>query len=90
MVQSLSTAPFLSIMVDETTDISNKELVVVAHEEFIGLHQIESTQSEMLLAVVHNVLHRLNIEYTHCYGHALRPACSDVIVNNEKHFGYFV
>ena len=48
-------------MVDETTDISNKEQVVVAHEEFIGLYQIESTQSEMLLTVVHDVLHRLNI-----------------------------
>ena len=68
IVQSLCTAPFLSVMVDETMDISNKEQVVVAHEVFIGLYQIESTQSEMLLAMVHDVLHRLNISRSNIRG----------------------
>ena len=73
-------------MVDETTDISNKEQVVVcfrwvdnhlvAHEEFIGLYQIESTQSEMLLAIVHDVLHRLNISTSKLRGQCYNGADS--------------
>ena len=63
-------------MVDETTDISNKEQVVVAHEEFIGLYQIESTQSEMLLAVVHDGLHRLNISTSKLRGQCYDGAAS--------------
>ena len=52
-------AASLTIMVDETTDVSNKEQVVVcfrwvdsnleAHEEFIGLHVVESTQFCIIL-----------------------------------------
>ena len=46
-------------MIDETTDISNKEQVVLclrwvdkgleAYEEFISLHQVESTASTVWL-----------------------------------------
>ena len=123
VVSSLHTAIFLTIMVNETTDISNKEQVIIcfrwvdsklkAHEEFIGLHQVESTQATALLAVIHDVLLRLNVSitklrgqcydgassmsgsrggvvtliseeepravYTHCYGHALNPACCDAV-----------
>ena len=32
-----------------------------AHEEFIGLHQIESTASTVLVGVIHDVLIRLVI-----------------------------
>ena len=63
-------------MVDETMDISNKEQVVVAHEEFIGLYQIESTQSEMLLTVVHDVLHGLNISSSNLSGQCYDGAAS--------------
>ena len=82
VVTSLHAAPFLTIMVDETTDISNKEQVVicfrwvdsklVAHEEFIGLYQVESTQATVLLAVIHDVLQRLNVSIT-----KLRGQCYD-------------
>ena len=48
VIESMSSSPFLSLMVDETTDISNKEQLVICirwvdkslqpHEEFIGLY----------------------------------------------------
>ena len=76
----------MTIIVDETTDISHKEQIVVcfqwvdnhlvAHEEFIGLSQIESTQLEMLLAVVHDVLHRLNISISKLRGQCYDGAAS--------------
>lgn len=78
----ISVAPFLTIMIDETTDVSNKEQVVIcfrwvdqsleAHEEFIGLYQVESTESGMLVAVIHDVLQRLNISVS-----KLRGQCYD-------------
>ena len=68
---SIQSAPFCTLMVDETTDISNKEQVVLcfrwvdntleAHEEFVGMYQVESTQASVLLHVIHDVLTRLNV-----------------------------
>jgi len=50
---AIRSSKFCTIMVDETTDISNKEQVVLclrwvdagleAHEDFIGLYEVEST-----------------------------------------------
>ena len=81
-MHSIHSAPFLSIMIDETTDISNKEQVVVclrwvdkaleAHEEFIGLHQVESTASTVLVGVIHDVLTRMNVSI-----HKIRGQCYD-------------
>ena len=58
-------------MIDETTDVSNKEQVVVcirwvdedlqAHEEFIGLYQVESTAATVLIGVIRDVFTRLNV-----------------------------
>ena len=68
VVESIQSAPFLTIMINETTDVSNKEQVVVCfrwvdnlepHEEFIGLYQVESTQSSILVATIHDVLQRV-------------------------------
>ena len=49
LTSSIQTAPFISIMIDETTDESNKEQVVICfrwvddeldvHEDFIGLYE---------------------------------------------------
>ena len=82
LMHSIHSAPFLSIMIDETTDISNKEQVVVclrwvdkaleAHEEFIGLHQVESTASTVLVGVIHDVLTRMNVSI-----HKIRGQCYD-------------
>ena len=48
----MCTAPFLTIIVDDSTDVSNKEQVVIcfqwvdsslgAHEELVGLYHVES------------------------------------------------
>ena len=73
-------------MVDETTDISNKEQLVVCirwvdkslqpHEEFIGLYHIESTQSSTLIATIHDVLQRMNISITKFRGQCYDGASS--------------
>ena len=78
IMHSIREAPFLSVMIDETTDISNKEQVVLclrwvdkgleAYEEFIGLHQVESTASICLVGVIHDVLIRLNISISKIRG----------------------
>ena len=64
IVESLRSVPFLTIMVDETTDISNKEQVVIcfrwvddkleSHEEFAGMYQVESTQATVLVGIIHD------------------------------------
>ena len=82
VIESISSSPFLSLMVNETTDISNKEQLVVCiwwvdkslqpHEEFIGLYHVESTQSSTLVSTIHNVLQRVNISIT-----KLRGQCYD-------------
>ena len=61
VIASLHSVPFLAIMLDETTDSSNKELAVFcirwvdnkleAHEEYIGLYQVNSTEASSLLAL---------------------------------------
>ena len=81
-MDSIHSAPFLSIMIDETTDVSNKEQVVVclrwvdtllqAHEEFIGVQDVESTAASILVAVIHDVLIRLNVSVS-----TLRGQCYD-------------
>ena len=79
---SLQSAKFLTVMVDETTDVSNKEQVVIcfqwigsnmeAHEEFIGLHEVESTQVTVLYSVVCDILMKLNLSVA-----KLRGQCYD-------------
>lgn len=68
---SIRSSKFCTIMVDETTDVSNKEQVVIClrwvdaqlttHEDFIGLYVVESIEARTLLQVIHDVLLRLNI-----------------------------
>ena len=53
-------------MVDETTDAANKEQVVIcirwvdsnfeAHEEFVGMHVVDSTDAKTLYQVIKDVL----------------------------------
>ena len=69
-------------MVDETTDISNKEQVVLcfrwidkyleAHEEFIGLYLVGSTAASVLFSVIKDVFARMNIDIK-----KLRGQCYD-------------
>ena len=79
---SIRSLKFCAIMVDETTDVANKEQAVVclrwvdaaleSREEFIGLYELQSTQSEDLLHMIHDVLLRLDIKVN-----SLRGQCYD-------------
>ena len=63
---NLQSSANFTIMVDETTDMSNKEQVVlvfwwvdsdlVPHEKFVGLYQTDSTTSNALVAMIRDVL----------------------------------
>ena len=82
----IQTAPFMSIMIDETTDVSNKEQVVIcfrwvdkkleAHEEYVGLYQVESTQASELHYIIHDVLRRLNLPISEVRGQCYDGASS--------------
>ena len=68
---SLQCTPFFAVMVDETTDVSNTEQVVVClrwvndnfevQEEFIGLSEVASIGAESIYATITDVLLRLNL-----------------------------
>ena len=82
VVESLKTALFLTIMVDETADVPNMEQVVVcfhwvdskleSHEEFIGLYVTETIQCSMLVHIIHDILQRFDIPIS-----KLRGQCYD-------------
>ena len=58
-------------MIDETSDISNKEQCVIVmrwvddsldvHEDFIGLYSIDNTESQTLVKVIKDVLFGTNL-----------------------------
>ena len=69
-------------MVDETTEISNKEQAIlcfrwvsdylIAHEECFGLYGIENTEAQTLVNIILDVLTRLNLSIK-----KLRGQCYD-------------
>ena len=73
-------------MIDETTDISNNKQVVIcfrwvdkkleAHEEYVGLYQVESTQASELHYIIHDVLRRLNLAISKVRGQCYDGASS--------------
>ena len=61
----LQRSPFLSIMVDETTDVSNREQATVVirsvegfevHKRFIGLYTVPSIDSNTIVGMIKDVL----------------------------------
>ena len=82
----LQSAIFYAIMVDETTDKANKEQVVLvfrwvddaltAHKEFVGLYLTDSIASKALVAVIKDVLLRMNLKIEHCRGQCYDGASS--------------
>ena len=74
----VQSAVYYTIMIDETSDCSNKEQVVlvfrcvgdnlVAHEEFFGLYLTDSITSAALVAIIEDTLLRMNIKLEHCRG----------------------
>ena len=75
---NIQTAVHYTVMVDETTDQSNKEQVVLVlrwvdealdvHEEFIGLYATSSTTAESLVSIIKDTLLRMNLKIEHCRG----------------------
>ena len=70
-------APFYSIMADEVTDSSNREQVVCLrwvdqhlepHEEFVGLHVVDTVASDRITTVLKDVLLRMNLNLSNCRG----------------------
>ena len=86
VVSALHSAQFVSIMVDETTDASNTEQVVIClrwvdsglevHEEFAGLYQVPNTKASTIIKVVRDVLSRFNISFSHLRGQCYDGASS--------------
>ena len=77
----LQSSPFLTIMVDERRDISNKEQATViicwikdfeVYEEFLGLYSLPSIDSNSIVSMTNNVLIRINLSIT-----MLRGQCYD-------------
>ena len=75
---SLQSSVYYTVMVDETTDAANKEQVVLVfrwvdddlqvHEDFVGLHETDSTTADALVAIIRDTLLRLNIKLENCRG----------------------
>ncbi|CAG2203108.1 unnamed protein product [Mytilus edulis] len=69
---------YFALMADETTDVANKEQLVVClrwidqaldvHEDFIGLYQIDNTSAQTITDSIQDVLVRLNISLSQCRG----------------------
>ncbi len=56
--ESIKLSPFITVMMDEATDISNKEQVTIV---FIGLFEVPSIDSKTLATVLKDSLCRMNI-----------------------------
>ena len=73
-------------MLDETTDVANVEQVVICLrwvserfeicEDFVGLHQVDSTEGEKLYGVIADVLLRLNLAVSKVCGQCYDGAAS--------------
>ena len=84
IVSNIQVAPFFSIMVDETTNTANKEQLVVcvrwvddsfeSHEDFIGLHEIESTSAATIFHAIQDTMIRLNLSFTKVRGQCYEGA----------------
>ena len=67
-----------TVMIDETTDISNTEQVVLVfrwvdnalnvHKEFVGLYQTKCTDAQALVHVIKDTLLRFNLKLNLCRG----------------------
>ena len=75
---SIREAKYFTIMADEVTDASNREQVVVCfrwvdsdfepHEDFVGLHKVDKINADTLVAVIKDVVLRMNLDLHNCRG----------------------
>ena len=67
---NIQNKPFFTIMADETADVSNKEQLAICirwvddcfviHKDFIGMHPLERTSADQVVAILKNALLRMN------------------------------
>ena len=86
IISNIHNAFFYTVMVDETTDCSNKEQVVlvirwvdeqlIVHEEFIGLYSVPAIDADTLTTVIKDSLLRLNLSLNKIRGQCYDGASS--------------
>ena len=85
----IKAAGYFALEADEVTDCSNKEQVVVcirwvddkfeAHEDFVGLHNVDDITAATIVHVVTDTVHRLNLSLSLC-----RAECYDGASNMKR------
>ena len=71
VVSFIQKAQFFTILADETTDCANREQIVFTnrwvddnlevHEEFIGIHLIDSIETKIMFSDIEDIILRLNL-----------------------------
>ena len=97
IVEKVKVDKFCSIMVDETPDVANKEQVVMclrwvdstltAHEDFVGLYEVQSTQAIALFKAIQDVLLRLGISVNSANAMMMRHLCRVMCCDNVAKSG---
>ena len=90
--ETIQKASYFAIMADEVTDSSNKEQVVIcfrtvdehfeAHEEFVGLYQVDSIVSSSIVEVLKDAILRLNLAMSSCRGQCYDGAANMAGIRN--------
>ena len=78
ILQCMQQSPFLALMVDETTDIANKEQLTVVlrwiddnfdvFEEFVGMYFLQTTTADSIVAAITDVLMRFQVPFSKIRG----------------------
>ena len=82
----------VTIVADETADVSNKEQLVICirwvedcfviHDDFIGMHPVERTNADQVVAILKNTpIKTINGKflYTHCFLDVSNLAVADAM-----------
>ena len=85
-ISSEFSGQWYTLMVDESTDLSNTEQMVVClrgviedlevHEEVLGLYSLESTNADTIVSTIKDVLLRMNLKLCDCRGQCYDGASS--------------
>ena len=86
-------ASYYTIMADEITDASNREQVAVCfcwvrdddfecHEDFVGIYMVDSIEVNALVAVLKDVILRMNLELNKCRGQCYDGASNMAGIRN--------
>lgn len=86
VMKDLESVKFLTLMADETTDISSrKQLVIclryiddqfVPHEIFVGVYTVDDIKADTIISAITDTLTRFNIPFN-----KLRVQCSDMVAS---------